>query len=84
MDTAAKSWITFTPSNFHFYQDEVRFAGLEVMNASIKQPEKLMDAIQNFSEPHHIAGAQGWFRLVEQVARDFSRADFIALFWHLL
>ncbi len=84
LNICARNGITLNPDKFRFAQDEVEFAGFQIINTEVKPCNKYLRAITDFPIPNGITDIRAWFGLVNQVAFAFSMASVMAPFRALL
>ena len=80
LDIAGRHGITLNPEKYHFAQDEVKFAGFEITNDTVRLCKRYIGTITDFPTPQSLTDIRSWFGLVNQASYAFSMADMILPF----
>ena len=68
----AKNAIVLNTDKFQFYQDVVKFGGLQITPSRVTPSESMIQVILNFTAPRTITDTRSWFWLFNQVAWGYS------------
>ncbi|MEL6802917.1 MAG: DDE-type integrase/transposase/recombinase, partial [Bacteroidota bacterium] len=64
----AEHGIVLSKKKFKFCQDNIEFAGLQILRNGIAPSQKILQAIEEFPTPTSLTDARSWFGLINQVA----------------
>ena len=80
----ANNGIVLSKKKFKFCQDNVEFAGLQILQNGIAPSKKILQAIEEFPTPTSLTDARSWFGLVNQVAWAHSDSSTMTPFRELI